>query len=151
VNDPVRVLVVDDEADIRTIVGLNLDLLGITYAEAVDGTEAIEMLRSDSWDACVLDLAMPGEDGFAVLKDMATRGQLDDTVVIVLSALASPSSAIEALELGAHTHLVKPFSPAAVARIVREFIGLPPAERAERREQSKERAATLARLGVPTV
>ena len=146
-----RVLVVDDEGDIRVIVGLNLDLAGMEFGEATDGAEALEFLRTGDWDACILDLAMPDVDGFDVLKKLRDEGITDEIAVIVLSAKGSPSVAIEALELGAHAHLTKPFSPAAVAQAVQELIGLTPEERRQRRSEMIERAGNLSRLGMRTV
>lgn len=146
-----RVLVVDDEGDIRQIVGLNLDLAGMEFGEARDGGEALECLRSGDWDACILDLAMPEVDGFDVLRALNDEGIIDKLAVIVLSAKGAPSIAIEALQLGAHAHLTKPFSPAAVAQAVEELIALTPDERRERRQEMIERAGALGRLGLRTV
>jgi two-component system, OmpR family, response regulator ResD len=146
-----RVLVVDDEGDIRTIVGLNLTLNGMEFGEAPNGEEAMEMIHDGDWDACVLDLAMPKADGYTVLKELTSTGEINDLVVVVLSARGAPAAAIKAMEMGAHAHLTKPFSPAAVAKIIEELIQLPPEEREERRTKMIERAGALERLGVPTV
>ena len=146
-----RVLVVDDEGDIRVIVGLNLGLAGMEFGEARDGDEALDFLRTRTWDACILDLAMPTVDGFEVLRALSNEGITDQIAVIVLSAKGSPAVAIEALELGAHAHLTKPFSPGAVAQTVEELISLDPAERRERRREMIERAGNLSRLGLGTV
>ncbi|MGH2747753.1 MAG: response regulator [Actinomycetota bacterium] len=146
-----RVLVVDDEDDIRLIVGLNLGLLGMEFGEAVDGAEALEMLRAGDWDGCVLDLAMPKVDGYTVLKELAKDDVLGDLAVVVLSARGSPTTAIQAMKLGAHAHLTKPFSPAAVARTLLELLSMPAEERQQRRKDLIERASQLERLGMPTV
>lgn len=146
-----RVLVIDDEVDIRAIVSFNLVLAGMTVGEARDGKEALDRLRDGAWDACVLDLAMPRLDGFEVLRTLTGEGITDRMAVIVLSAKASPAAAMEAMELGAHAHLTKPFSPRAVAHTVNELIGLSPEERRERRSEMHDRADTLARLGLGMV
>jgi len=146
-----RILVVDDEPDIRTIVGLNLTLAGMEFGEAGNGTEAMEILAHDEWDACVLDLAMPKADGYTVLEELKKRDQLHRMVVVVLSARGTPSAAIKAMQMGAHAHLTKPFSPAAVAKIIEELIEMPAEEREARRVKMIERAGALERLGVPTV
>lgn len=146
-----RILVVDDEPDIRTIVGLNLSLNGIDYGEAINGVEAVEMLQTQAFDGCILDLAMPVADGFATLKMLAPTGLLSAMAVVVLSAEGSPASAIQAMRLGAHAHLTKPFSPAAVATIMQELLGLTPQERDDRRLSMIERAGTLERLGMSQV
>ena len=146
-----RVLVVDDDPDIRTIVGLNLTLAGMETGEASNGQEALDLLDSGEWDACILDLAMPKTDGMTALKELRDKERLDDLVVVVLSATSTPARAIQGLELGAHAHLTKPFSPAAVAGILQELIDLSPEERDERRRSMLERANQMERLGMTTV
>lgn len=146
-----RVLVVDDDPDIRTIVRLNLGLSGMETDEAANGSEALEKLDSDQWDACVLDLAMPQTDGMTALRVLRDKGRLKDLVVVVLSATSSPKRAIEGLELGAHAHLTKPFSPAAVATVLQELIDLSADERDARRKSMLSRAGEMERLGMTTV
>ena len=146
-----RVLVVDDESDIRLIVGLNVELAGMQFGQAANGTEAIEMLRTGEWDGCILDLAMPKTDGYTVLKELHDDGTLKKVAVVVLSARGTPQAAIEALEAGAHAHLTKPFSPGAVAKTFQELIEVTPKEREERRQRMLEHASSLDRLGMPTV
>ena len=133
------------------IVGMNLGLAGMEFGEAVDGNEALEMLRSGSWDGCILDLAMPRMDGFQVLEHLKDEGILDRTGVLVLSANGTPSTAIRAMKLGAHTHLSKPFSPASVAETMKELLELDAEERTELRLEMIDRAGNLDRLGVRTI
>ena len=150
-KNPYRVLIVDDEADIRMIVGMNVSLAGMEFVEAENGSIALEKLKSESWDGIVLDLTMPEVDGFEVLREMHASGDTEKMGVVVLSANGHPTTALEAMELGAHVHVAKPFSPAAVAATVKELITLSPEERIQRRAEMKERAGTLDRLGVKTV
>lgn len=150
-NTPPRVLVIDDEPDIRMIVGMNLTLAGMEFDEAEDGRVAIEKLSGGTWDGCILDLAMPEADGFEVLKAMQEMDLIGRMGVLVLSANGAPTTAIEAMELGAHTHLAKPFAPVSVAQAMRELIELTPEQRIERRSEMMERAGNLDRLGVNTV
>ena len=145
------VLVVDDEEDIRMIVGMNLGLAGMDFGEASDGEEALEMLRSGRWDGCILDLTMPEMGGLEVLAHLRDEHLLDRTSVVVLSANGAPATAVHAMKIGAHAHLSKPFSPGAVAQMMRELLGLSPQERAVRRDEMIERASNLDRLGVKTV
>lgn len=146
-----RVLVVDDDSDIRTIVGLNLGLAGMEAGEAGNGEDALRMLSSGDWDACVLDLAMPKTDGMTALRELRDRGMLENLVVIILSATSTPARAIEGMKTGAHAHLTKPFSPAAVAGVLQELIDLTPAQRTARRLGLLDRAGELERLGIETV
>ncbi len=146
-----RVLVVDDEHDIRVIVGLNLALAGLEFGEAATGHEALQILRAGGWDACILDLSMPQMNGFDVLDVLREEGILDELAVIVLSAKGAPEVAVQAMQRGAHAHMTKPFSPATVAQIVDELIDLAPAERGARRDGMIETAGTLDRLGLRTI
>lgn len=150
-DKPARVLVVDDDPDIRTIVGLNLGLAGMEIGEASNGQEALDQLSAGDWDACILDLAMPQTDGMTALRALRETDQLQKLVVVVLSATSSPKRAIEGMEIGAHAHLTKPFSPAAVAGVIRELIELSPEERDERRRSMLDRATQMERLGMTTV
>ena len=112
-----KVLVVDDEADVRALVG---SALGYTQAdvelfEAADGDEALRLARSSTPDIVVLDLMMPGRDGFAVLEELRRESSVP---VIVLTARGLEHDKIRGLELGADDYMVKPFSPRElVARI----------------------------------
>jgi two-component system response regulator ResD len=146
-----RVLVVDDDPDIRTIVGLNLSLAGMDTGEASNGQEALDQLAMGGWDACILDLAMPKTDGMTALRELRDQDRLNDLVVVVLSATSTPARAIEGLEIGAHAHLTKPFSPAAVAGIIQELIDLSPEAREDRRRSMLDRATEMERLGMTTV
>ena len=150
-TDSLKVLVVDDEPDVRTIVGMNLDLAGMEHGEASDGGEAIEMLASGDWDACVLDLGLPEVDGLTVLQDLKDSGRINDISVVVLSARGSPDAAVQAMQLGAHAHLTKPFSPTSVATLVQELAQLSPDDRASRRTEMIDRAVELERLGMRTI
>ncbi|MEA2453327.1 MAG: hypothetical protein QOG04_2037 [Actinomycetota bacterium] len=146
-----RVLVVDDDPDIRTIVGLNLTLAGMEIGEAANGEEALEQVAAGEWDAVILDLAMPQTDGMTALRRLRDENRLENLVVVVLSATSTPARAMEGLQIGAHAHLTKPFSPAAVAGIIQELIDLEPAAREERRKSMLERASQMERLGMTTV
>ena len=146
-----RVLVVDDDPDIRTIVGLNLTLAGMEIGEASNGQEALDQLEDGGWDACILDLAMPQTDGMTALRELRKADRLNELVVVVLSATSTPARAIEGMEIGAHAHLTKPFSPAAVAGIVQELIAMTNDERDERRRSMLERATQMERLGITPV
>jgi DNA-binding response OmpR family regulator len=146
-----QVLIVDDNDDIRTILGINLGLAGLGYAEATDGMQALSMLRANDYDACILDLTMPGVSGFEVLRQLARGGRIDTPAVIVLSARGGPADALEALNLGAHAHLTKPFSPSDLTELVRMLVNLAPQQRQQRRLKAMERASSLDRYGARSI
>lgn len=145
-----RVLICDDDPDIRTVVGLNLGLVGMEFGEAGDGEEALAALEA-GWDALVLDLMMPGCDGFEVLRRLRQRSGSSDFAIVVLSARSSPHTAHQALELGAHAHVTKPFSPVALSQLLEELIDLDDDHRERIRKEALTRATSFERMGIPTI
>lgn len=112
---PFRILVVDDEKRILTFLKSKLKASGYEVVIAHNGREALERFHSQTIDLLVLDLVMPGMDGFAVLAEL--RG-FSTVPVIILSAKGSDRDKINGLELGADDYLSKPFNPdELVARI----------------------------------
>ena len=110
-----KILVVDDEADIRELVAGFLELEGYTVVVAANAMEASERLDKDRPDLVVLDLMMPVVSGLEVLQDIRQKGT---TPVILLTALESEDNRVRGLRLGADDYVVKPFSPRElVARI----------------------------------
>jgi two-component system, OmpR family, KDP operon response regulator KdpE len=110
-----RVLVVDDEHGIRVYVGANLRRQGYDVLTAANGHEALDVARQTAPDLLVLDLAMPGLDGYGVLERLRRWSQAP---VIVLSAHADQADKVRALDLGADDYLTKPFGvPELLARM----------------------------------
>jgi two-component system, OmpR family, KDP operon response regulator KdpE len=113
----VKILVVDDEPDVRALVGTALELASpdTLLLEAGDGEEALRVMRADPPDLVVLDLALPSRDGFSVLEELRRESMLP---VIVLTARGMEHDKVRGLELGADDYMTKPFSPRElVARI----------------------------------
>jgi two-component system KDP operon response regulator KdpE len=104
-----RVLIVDDEAPIRRALQSALTAHGYTVASADDGVNALQMIATWAPDAIVLDLVMPGIDGFEVLRESRTWSSVP---VIVLSARGEESDKVMALDQGADDYLTKPFGMA---------------------------------------
>jgi two-component system, NtrC family, response regulator AtoC len=104
---PVKVLVTDDDRTIRRNLVLLLRSEGYETLEAADGNEALALIESDSPDAVLLDLKMPGRDGLEVLAELGPA--LADLPVIVVTALGGSAAAIEAMRRGAYDYLTKPF------------------------------------------
>ena len=113
-----RILVVDDEPDVAALIGM-----GIHYhrpedrvTEVHDGIAALESIDRERPDLVILDVAMPGKDGFTVLRELRDRGE--DVPVIVLTAKGLEQDKVRGLELGADDYVTKPFShKELVARI----------------------------------
>lgn len=102
-----RVLVADDEERLRRVLVRILRSHGIDADAAADGTDTLVMTMSGSYDLIILDLLMPGQDGFSVLREIVRRRP--DQAVLVLSCLTDPESKMTSLGLGADDYVPKPF------------------------------------------
>lgn len=100
------ILVVDDEAQMLRYVSLNLKARGFDVLTAGDGTEALKLFSENIVDLILLDLMMPGPDGYAVMEHIR---QESDVPIIVLSAKGQEADKVKALDLGADDYLTKPF------------------------------------------
>jgi len=131
-----RVLVVDDEATIVELVRGYLAAEGMDVVVATDGTSAIEAVRMRRPDVVVLDVMLPGLDGFEVLRRVRT---FSDAYVIMLTARAEEIDRIVGLSVGADDYLVKPFSPRELVVRVRALLRRPRPGRGGGREDVLER------------
>ncbi len=116
------VLLVDDERAIRTICRVNLEADGLSVAEAKDGAEALEEIRRKQPSLVLLDVMMPGIDGWGVAEQLAADAETRDIPVVFLSARASHEDRVHAMRLGAVGYIVKPFDPLELAGTVREVL-----------------------------
>jgi signal transduction histidine kinase len=105
------VLVADDNPDIRRLLERRITQRGLRVVAVANGTEALARLRSEPIDLVLLDLMMPGMDGFAVIAAIERDPQLCEIPVIVISSLDDVTSFVRAIELGADDYLTKPFDP----------------------------------------
>ena len=105
---PLKILIADDEANIRRILETRLSMQGHEVAAAKDGAEALELFRSVEPDVVVLDVMMPELDGFAVVERIRAQSEVP---IILLTALGDVADRITGLQLGADDYMVKPFSP----------------------------------------
>jgi two-component system phosphate regulon response regulator OmpR len=103
-----NLLVVDDDARIRSLLQKFLSMHGASCATAADAAGARNLLDSLSFDLLILDVTMPGEDGFSLLSSLRRSLQLP---VILLTARGLPEDRIHGLSLGADDYLAKPFEP----------------------------------------
>ncbi|HLF20348.1 MAG TPA: response regulator [Bacteroidota bacterium] len=102
-----KILVVDDEDALRTVLSAELEGEGYQVATAADGQEAINILGSSSYDLILLDIKMPNVDGFEVLKFV--KENHPKTKVIMLTGFADLKNAIESKKLGAEDFVSKPY------------------------------------------
>ncbi len=115
-----RVLVVDDEKSMRDLLSITLEKEGYDVATAAGGEPAIEALRRDPTDVVITDLRMPKVDGLQVLR--TAKEISPDMAVIVVTAVASTETAVEAMKLGAYDYITKPFKLDEVSLIVRNAL-----------------------------
>lgn len=107
-DDPIHVLVVDDERPVREALRRALSLEGFQVELAVDGFEALETMEKAAPHVIVLDVMMPRMDGLAFTKALRKAG--DDTPILMLTARDAVSDRVEGLDAGADDYLVKPFA-----------------------------------------
>ena len=110
-EDQGHILVVDDNRMNRIKLSRSLELKGHNVGLAEDGQQALDMLGAQSYDVVLLDIIMPGMDGYQVLEIVKADPELRDIPVIVISALDEVDSAVRCIEMGAEDYLPKPFNP----------------------------------------
>jgi len=121
------ILLVDDDREIRSLLGEYLDANGFRTHGAADGTSMWRILDSVRIDLIVLDLTLPGEDGLTLCRNLRARSSLP---VIMLTARGDPLDRILGLEMGADDYMPKPFEPrellARIRNVLRRTQALPP-------------------------
>lgn len=114
-KNPINVLIIDDEEDMRNLIQMYLENSGFRCYRAASGNEGYEMIQHEHIDIVILDIMMPGEDGFQVCEKIRNKYPLP---IIFLSAKGEEWDKVKALQLGGDDYIVKPFSPGElIARI----------------------------------
>ncbi|MEK8046618.1 response regulator [Ideonella margarita] len=125
---PDHILIVDDDVEIRQLLGTYLERNGLRATTVGDGRAMQRALEAQRCDLIVLDLMLPGEDGLTLCRDLRARG--NDTPVLMLTARGDEMDRILGLEMGADDYLPKPFSPrellARIKVILKRTRSLPP-------------------------
>lgn len=106
-----KILIIEDERDIADLVGFNLERAGYEVLKAHDGITGADMAIQRRPDLVILDLMLPGKDGYRVFKDLRRDTRSSGIPVIMLTARAQTEDRIQGLEAGADDYLTKPFSP----------------------------------------
>lgn len=117
-----RILVVDDESDITELLSYNFRDAGYEVLTAADGMVAVSTAQRWLPEAIVLDLNLPGLDGFAVCEMLRVLPSTRDIPILMLTAFATEQSRQVGLQLGATDYLTKPFSPRDVVTRVTELL-----------------------------
>jgi len=105
--DRKKILIVDDEKDLRNILSYNLTMSGYEVLEASNGLDAIKLMETEGIDMVILDIMMPGKDGYEVCREIRERGY--KVPIIFLTAKDTEFDEVLGLELGADDYVKKPF------------------------------------------
>ena len=141
-----EVLVVDDDADIRTMLRITLEGVGFNVREAADGYAALAALEDHAPDCMVLDLMMPKLDGWGVLKSVRQRDLAPRTKVMILSCKVEERDFVRGWELGADEYMTKPFEPDRLAHKLDELLHTSPDMLRKKRDAELQKAELLDRL-----
>ena len=106
-----KVLIIEDEVDIAQLVAFNLERNGYLVDQVHDGREGLKKIFKDQPDLVILDLMLPGLDGYKILKKMQRDPRSHSIPVLMLTAKSQIDDRLRGLELGADDYLTKPFSP----------------------------------------
>jgi DNA-binding response OmpR family regulator len=142
------VLVIDDEAPIRLLCRVNLEAEGMPVLEAGDGPSGLEAARDDNPDVILLDVMMPGLDGWGVAEALLEDERTADIPIIFLTARAEFRDRARGLDIGGVDYITKPFNPVELAPLVRALLDR--LERGERDELRREKLTELRGLMAET-
>ena len=142
------VLVIDDEDPIRLLCRVNLEAEGIQVLEAPDGTTGLGLAKDEQPDVVLLDVMMPGLDGWRVAEHLLEDERTSDIPIIFLTARAEFRDRARGLDIGGVDYVTKPFNPLELAPLVRELLErVQQGQRDElRREKLSQLRAQLSRL-----
>ncbi|HUH15960.1 MAG TPA: response regulator [Gaiellaceae bacterium] len=143
-----RVLVIDDEAPIRLLCRVNLEAEGMSVLEAGDGPSGLETARSGSPDVILLDVMMPGLDGWGVAEALLENAGTAEIPIIFLTARAEFRDRARGLDIGGVDYITKPFNPVELAPLVRGLLDR--LDRGERDELRHEKLTELRSLMAET-
>ena len=142
-----RVLVIDDEPPIRLLCRVNLEADGMQVLEASDGPTGLEKARNEEPDVILLDVMMPGLDGWQVAEALLDDRRTSSIPIVFLTARAEVRDRARGLDLGGIDYVTKPFNPIELAPQVRELIQR--VDRGEREEVRREKLTELRDLLEP--
>jgi DNA-binding response OmpR family regulator len=140
----VKTLVIDDEAPIRLLCRVNLEAEGIEVIEAAEGESGLALAKEERPDAILLDVMMPGLDGWNVAERLLADEGTRAIPIIFLTARADLRDRVRGLDVGGLDYVTKPFNPVELAELVREVVDA--VERGEREQLRTERVAELKSL-----
>ncbi len=139
-----KVLVIDDEAPIRLLCKVNLEAEGMEVIEAADGPSGLDAARETTPDVILLDVMMPGLDGWRVAEQLLEDGRTNEIPIIFLTARAEFRDRARGLDIGGVDYVTKPFNPLVLAPLVDDLLGR--LQRGQRDELRREKLTELRSL-----
>ena len=138
------VLIIDDEAPIRLLCRVNLEAEGMEVVEAADGQAGLEAARERIPDVVLLDVMMPGLDGWAVAEELLRDDRTKGVPIVFLTARADLRDRARGMDVGGVDYITKPFNPVELAPLVRDLLSR--IEKGERDELRREKLRDLRNL-----
>jgi len=126
-----KILVVDDEKDILELIDYNLSKNGYRVKIVTSGEDALELIKENDYDLIILDLMLPGVDGFDICKIIKSDKQKANIPIVMVTAKADEADKVAGLEIGADHYVTKPFSPRELLAIVKATLRRSPAKQEE--------------------
>ncbi|MFN8598356.1 MAG: response regulator [Anaerolineae bacterium] len=126
-----KILIAEDERDIRELVAFSLQFGGFTVVQASNGAEAVERAQVEKPDLILMDVRMPKMTGYEACKAMKAMPNLRDVPVVFLSAKGQESEIQTGLEVGAEEYILKPFAPDELAKQIQAVLDRVAARRAQ--------------------
>jgi two-component system alkaline phosphatase synthesis response regulator PhoP len=136
-----KVLVIDDEAPIRLLCRVNLEAEGMDVIEAADGPSGLEKARAERPDVILLDVMMPGLDGWRVAEELLDDTGTSGIPIVFLTARAELRDRARGLDLGGVDYITKPFNPIELAPLVTDLLNR--VDAGERDELRREKLTEL--------
>ena len=136
-----KVLIIDDEAPIRLLCRVNLEAEGMEVVEAPDGPTGLEVVASERPDAILLDVMMPGLDGWSVAERLLEKEDTREIPIVFLTARADLRDRARGMDLGGLDYITKPFNPVDLASLIDEVVSA--VARGEREQLRSDKIAEL--------
>jgi DNA-binding response OmpR family regulator len=118
-----RILVVDDDPDVQTLIGTLFNIAGFEQISALSAMQGAEVLKQSPLPDClVLDLMMPHVSGMEFLRQIRSKSAFDEMPVVILSALADPDTIRKGLDTGADRYVTKPYLVNSLVKVIQEVL-----------------------------
>ncbi len=118
-----KILLADDEEDIKTVIKLYLESKGYDVVTSYDGLDTLDKVKAEKPDLILLDIMMPVINGFEVCKQLKADENTSHIPIVMLSAASHSDSVEQAIEAGALDYIMKPFEPPRIEAILKKILG----------------------------